>query len=97
MAYSKIALSLPGDTLSWVDEAAARQQVSRSHFIRAMLDAQRAQEEHEQIVAEWKAIYDEIAEDEITMSNAWLVNSAAPALEPYDWAPEEKDAFSAAR
>jgi metal-responsive CopG/Arc/MetJ family transcriptional regulator len=52
MAYSKIALSLPVDLLAWVDEAAARQQVSRSHFIRAAREAQRIKEEQAQIVAE---------------------------------------------
>jgi hypothetical protein len=76
--------------------AEARQQ-SRSSFIRELVEARRAQEEYEQIVAEWKAIYDEINADEVAMSEAWLANSTAPTLEPYDWTQEERDAFSASR
>ena len=97
MAYSKVALSLPTDLLAWLDQLAAERQQSRSGLVRDLLEAQRSQEELEQVVAEWKAIYDEIGDDEVAMSNAWLANSTAPTLEPYDWTPEERDAFSAAR
>lgn len=92
MAYSKIALSLPTDILTWLDQMAAAQQQSRSGFIREVLEARRAQEEHEQIVAEWKTIYDEIAEDEIAMSEAFLAISTVPHLE---WNPEEEDELPA--
>jgi hypothetical protein len=97
MAYSKVALSLPADLVAWLDQLAANRQQSRSSLVRDLLEAQRGHEESEQIVAEWKAIYDEINEDEIAMSNTWLANSTAPTLEPYDWTPEERDAFSASR
>ena len=45
-------------------------------------------EEFEQLVAEWKEIYDEIAEDEIAMSEAFLAISTLPHLE---WNPEAEE------
>jgi hypothetical protein len=45
--------------------------------------------DYDQIRAEWKAIYDEIGEDEIAMSEAFLAISAIHELEPYDWSTEE--------
>ena len=97
MAYAKVALSLPSDLLGWLDQMATERRQSRSSIVRDLLQAQRAQEEEEQIVTEWKAVYDEIREDEIATSEALLAISAVQDLEPYDWTPEERDAFSASR
>ena len=99
MAYSKVTMSLPADLLAWLDQLAAARRQSRNSFVRELLEARRVQDkaEYAQIVAEWKAIYDEINDDEVAMSEAWLAISTVPHLEPYDWTPEERDAFSASQ
>jgi metal-responsive CopG/Arc/MetJ family transcriptional regulator len=94
---AKVAISLPDEILATLDQRAEAQRLSRSTYIRQLLEAQLAQQEEEEIVAALKEIYDEIAEDEIATSEAWLANSSAQNLEPYDWTPEERDAFSASR
>ena len=83
---AKIAISLPDELLTQLDTIAAERQQTRSSLVREWLGAQLAQEEQERIRAEWKAIYDEIAEDEIAMSEAMLSISTVPYLE---WSPEE--------
>lgn len=90
---AKIAMSLPNELLAQLDEMATARQQTRSHLIRELLAAQLAQEEQERIRAEWKAIYDEIAEDEIAMSEAMLSISTVPYLE---WSPEESHELPAA-
>lgn len=91
---AKIAMSLPDDLLAQLDEMATARQQTRSRLIRELLAAQLAQEEHERIRAEWKAIYEEIAEDEIAMSEELLAISIFPTLEPYGQSVEEAHELS---
>jgi len=91
---AKIAISLPDELLTQLDTIAAERQQTRSSLVREWLGAQLAQEEQERIRAEWKAIYDEIAEDEITMSEELLAISIFPTLEPYEPTVEEAHELS---
>ncbi len=93
---AKVAISLPDELLAQLDAIAGERQQTRSSLIREWLGAQLAQEEHERIRAEWKAIYDEIAEDEIAMSEELLAISIFPTLEPYGQTVEEAHELSPA-
>jgi len=95
MAHTKIAISLPPEIVTWLDEMVATRQQTRSGLIRELLEAYHVAEERERIRAEWKAIYDEIAEDERAMSEELLTVSIFPTLEPYDWSSEETHELSA--
>ena len=90
MAYSKVTVSLPTDLLAWLDQFVAERRQSRSSFVRELLESRRArdQEEFEQLVAEWKPFYDEINDEAVAVSEAWLAISTVPHLE---WNPEEED------
>lgn len=83
MGVVKIGISLPRSLLERVDAIARRRGLSRSEFVRHSLARTLAEEIPTHVLAEARALYAAIEEDERTLAEDFLA-VAAETLPPYE-------------
>jgi metal-responsive CopG/Arc/MetJ family transcriptional regulator len=86
MGVVKIAISLPHSLLEQVDLIARRRGQSRSEFVRRSLERAITEEVSPYVLAEARARYAAIDEDDKTLAEDFLA-VAAETLPPYDEEP----------
>ncbi len=86
MAVVKIAVSLPQSLLEQVDSIARRRGQSRSEFVRRSLERAITEEVSPHVLAETRALYASIDEDDKVLAEDFLA-VAAETLPPYDEEP----------
>jgi metal-responsive CopG/Arc/MetJ family transcriptional regulator len=83
MGVVKIGISLPRSLLERVDAIARRRGLSRSEFVRHSLARTLAEEIPTHVLAEARALYAAIEEDEHTLAEDFLA-VVAETLPPYE-------------
>ncbi|RLC89461.1 MAG: hypothetical protein DRI79_06825 [Chloroflexi bacterium] len=83
MGVIKIGISLPRPLLERVDAAARRKGQSRSEFVRRSLERALAEEVSPRVLAEARALYAAIEEDDRALAEDFLA-VAAETLPPYE-------------
>ena len=83
MSVVKIGISLPHNLLERVDAVVRRKGLSRSEFVRRSLERALAEETPPRVLAEARALYAAIEEDDPTLAEDFL-SIAAETLPPYE-------------
>jgi metal-responsive CopG/Arc/MetJ family transcriptional regulator len=83
MGVVKIGISLPDSLLEKVDTIARRKGVSRSEFVRQSLERTLAEESSPRILAEARALYAAVEEDDLETADDFLT-AAADTLPTYE-------------
>lgn len=83
MGVVKIGISLPGSLLEKVDAGARRKRVSRSEFVRQSLERALAEEPSPRVLAEARALYAAIEEDDLATAEDFL-GASAETWPPYE-------------
>jgi len=83
MGVIRIGISLPRPLLEQVDAAARRKGQSRSEFVRRSLERALAEEVSPRVLAEARALYAAIEEDDRALAEDFLA-VAAETLPPYE-------------
>jgi metal-responsive CopG/Arc/MetJ family transcriptional regulator len=87
MSVIKIGISLPRPLLERVDAIARRKNQSRSEFVRRSLERTLAEDTPSHVLAEARALYAAIEDDDLSLAEDFLA-VAAETLPPYE---AEKD------
>jgi metal-responsive CopG/Arc/MetJ family transcriptional regulator len=82
MSVTKIGISLPQPLLERVDAAARRKRQSRSEFVRRSLERALAEETPSHVLAEARALYAAIEDDDLNLAEDFIT-IAAETLPPY--------------
>jgi metal-responsive CopG/Arc/MetJ family transcriptional regulator len=90
MGVVKIGISLPRPLLERVDAVARRKNQSRSEFVRRSLERALADEMPSRVLAEARALYAAVGEDDLTLAEDFLT-IAAETLPPYEVGEDEED------
>ena len=90
MGVVKIGISLPRPLLERVDAVARRKNQSRSEFVRRSLERALADEMPSRVLAEARALYAAIGEDDLTLAEDFLTITAE-TLPPYEVGENEED------
>ena len=83
MGVIRVGISLPRPLLEQVDAAARRKGQSRSEFVRRSLERALAEEVSPRVLAEARALYAAIEEDDRALAEDFLA-VAAETLPPYE-------------
>lgn len=87
MSVVKIGISLPDSLLEKVDAGARRKGISRSEFVRQSLERTLSEEPSPRVLAEARALYAAVEEDDLELADDFLT-VAADTLPTYE-EPEE--------
>ncbi len=83
MGIAKVGISLPRPLLERVDAAARRRRLSRSEFVRRSLERALEESPSPRLLAEARALYAAVEEDDQTLAEDFLA-VAAETLPPYE-------------
>jgi metal-responsive CopG/Arc/MetJ family transcriptional regulator len=83
MGVVKIGVSLPDSLLEKVDTSARRKGISRSEFVRRSLERALAEEPSPRVLAEARALYAAVEEDDLELADDFLT-VAADTLPTYE-------------
>lgn len=83
MGVVKIGISLPDSLLEKVDTSARRKGISRSEFVRRSLERALAEEPSPRVLAEARALYAAVEEDDLELADDFLA-VAADTLPTYE-------------
>jgi metal-responsive CopG/Arc/MetJ family transcriptional regulator len=81
MAVAKVALSLPASLLAQIDRRAKKSRLSRSAFVREVMERTLLQPHEDEILRKARRIYAEVGEEDRVLSEAFLT-LAAETLPP---------------
>ncbi len=81
MAVAKVALSLPASLLALIDRLAKKSRLSRSAFVREVMERTLRQPHEDEILQKARVIYAEVAEEDRALSEGFLT-LAAETLPP---------------
>ncbi len=81
MAVAKVALSLPASLLARIDRLAKKSRLSRSAFVREVMERTLRQPHEDEIIRKARGIYAEVAEEDRVLSEGFLT-LAAETLPP---------------
>ncbi len=81
MAVAKVALSLPASLLARIDRLAKKSCLSRSAFVREVMERSLRQPHEDEIIRKARGIYAEVAEEDRVLSEGFLA-LAAETLPP---------------
>jgi metal-responsive CopG/Arc/MetJ family transcriptional regulator len=81
MAVAKVALSLPASLLAQIDRRAKKSRLSRSAFVREVMERTLLQPHEDEILRKARHIYAEVGEEDRVLSEAFLT-LAAETLPP---------------
>jgi len=77
MAVAKVALSLPTRLLAQIDRQARKSRLSRSAFIREVMERTLRQPHEDEILGKARSIYAEVGDEDRALSEAFLPLAAA--------------------
>jgi metal-responsive CopG/Arc/MetJ family transcriptional regulator len=81
MAVAKVALSLPASLLALIDRRAKRARLSRSAFVREVMERSLRQPHEDETLRKARQIYAELGEEDRVLSEG-LLTLAAETLPP---------------
>jgi len=81
MAVAKVALSLPASLLARIDRRAKQARLSRSAFVREVMERSLRQPHEDEILRKARHLYAEVGQEDRVLSEAYLT-LAAETLPP---------------
>ncbi len=81
MAVAKVALSLPASLLAQIDRRARKSRLSRSAFVRQVMERTLRQPHEDEILRKARHLYAEVGEEDRALSETFLT-LAAETLPP---------------
>ncbi len=76
MAVAKVALSLPASLLARIDRSARKSRLSRSAFVREVMERTLRQPHEDEILRKARHLYAEVGEEDRELSEAFLALAA---------------------